>query len=142
MAPPCTYFDPSDQETTPFESVQVPERLGAQQPARNGTMQLVSTGLVGSEQGSPPSPASLPPVPPPVPLELDDELPPVAMLVVVVVVVAPPVPPWVEEDEQPAHTRAAAVSAESAKKERDMMRSLLPGSHRSATRVPGARARA
>src|SRR5262249_17267617 len=102
MGPCEMYFEPSDQETTLFMSVQVPGGSGAQHPARNGTMQLVSTGLVGSEQASPPSVAL-----PPVPLD-DEELPPVpvVVLVVVVVVPAPPEPvglPLGDEDEQPVH---------------------------------------
>src|SRR5690242_9949160 len=102
-------------------SVQVPDMSGAQHPVRKVSRQLVSSGLLGSEQGIPPSP----PVPP-VPVELDEELllpPPMPIVVLVVVVVVAPEPPepivvpLPDEDEQAAPT--AAIPAKT-RKERDI----------------------
>jgi hypothetical protein len=48
MDPWVSYLEPSDQAVVPFMLVQVLERSGIQQPARNATMQLPNMGFVGS----------------------------------------------------------------------------------------------
>jgi hypothetical protein len=120
-----TYFEPSDHDTTPFMFVQVPDVSGAQQPARKGTMQLVKSGLVGSEQTPPLStrvalslPLSAPtelslPTPLSAPAALSDPIP----LSACVPLSSAPVPED-EDEEQAVH---AAVTVASAKKnERDI----------------------
>jgi hypothetical protein len=114
--PWVTYLDPSDHAVTPLLSVQVPERSGAQHPARKATTQLPNIGLVGSEQ----APASAPPAP-------DDVVAVLLPVAAWVLVVPPPVLPWLleapappapgvvspfpDEEEQAAPaTRAAAIA--------------------------------